>query len=358
MANRHGTLRWLNAHALIAHLVILLVCAGTSIAGDGGTGEPVTAPLSGTSTASGSMDADPNEKKTSNTFDETHDQFERDILERVIRIDNFFGNVNTGTQQKTGYQLRWRNSLRQDEGGKTTLGTSLWANLRLSRASERLRLVFSGEKDTDPLSSSLPQDPGNPGFDRNSPSMRVVNTELRYSLIDTSAMDMFLGAGVRLRIPTEAFLRTRFQYTYKIDDSSQLRLAETLFIKSSDRLGETTEVYLERLIDKKTLVRWANSGTYSHEIKGLEWGSELSLIRELSPRSGITLTGGGYGNTSIYDGVGNYRTLVRYRRNFLRRWLFYEVEPEVAWQRRADGNFSSNAALTFRLEIMFQGKEK
>lgn len=295
---------------------------------------------------------------TSNTFDVTHDKFEQDILERVIRIDNFFGNVNTGSEKKTGYLLRWRNSIRLDEGGKTSLGTSLWAHLRLSRVNERLRLVLSGEKDTDPLSSSLPQDPGTPGFDRNSPSMRVVNTELRYGLIDTQAMDLFLGAGVRLRIPMEAFLRARFQYTYKISDASQLRFAETLFIKNFDRPGETTEVYLERLMDKKTLVRWANSGTYSHEIKGMEWGSELSLIRELSPKSGITLTGGSYGNTSVYDGVGTYRTLARYRRNFLRPWLFYELEPEVAWQRRADGNFSSNAALTFRLEIMFQGKEK
>jgi len=44
--------------------------------------------------------------------DETHAELERNILEQVIRLDNFFGNVKIENRQKAGYQLRWRNSLR------------------------------------------------------------------------------------------------------------------------------------------------------------------------------------------------------------------------------------------------------
>lgn len=123
-------------------------------------------------------------------------------------------------------------------------------------------------------------------------------------------------------------------------------------------MGETTEIDLERLLDRKTLLRWANAGTVSYEIKGMEWGSELSLIRELSHRSAVTLTGGVYGHSYIDGVVDNYRVFSCYRRNFLRSWLFYELEPEISWPRSADGSFSTNLALTFRLEVMFQGKEK
>jgi hypothetical protein len=90
----------------------------------------------------------------------------------------------------------------------------------------------------------------------------------------------------------------------------------------------------------------------------MEWGSELSLIRELSPDRGITLIGGVYGNTSMDDWVSSYRILARYRQSFLRSWLFYELEPEVSWPRRNDGNFSSTFAFTVRLEVKFEGKEK
>jgi hypothetical protein len=340
--------------------MILPVCAGIATADDGPITEPSPTTLPAASTEADPTTADPNKTATdiSKTVDETHDKFEQDILDQVIRFDNFFGNVKNESQQKAEYQLRWRNSLRVEQGGQIKPGTALWASFKLSRINERLHLVFFGENEPEPFSSSLPEDPGNPGFDRNSQSMHVVNTELRYSLVQTPTLDIFLGAGVRLIIPPEAFVRGRIQYLYKLSDVSLLRCTETLFVKNFNVFGETAEVDLERTLNPKTLLRWANIGTLSYEIKGMEWGSELSLIRELSPRSGITVTGGVYGNTSINDGVGNYRILARYRRNFLRSWLFYELEPEISWPWRSDGSFPTNLAFTFRLEVLFQGKEK
>lgn len=222
-----------------------------------------------------------------------------------------------------------------------------------------MNLVFAGVDEPEPFSSSLPEDPGSPGFDRSSQSsLRIANTELRYDLVKKPFLNIFLGAGVLFKIPPEAFVRSRLQYTYKISDVSLLRCDETLFVKNFDVVGETTEIDLERLLNQKTLLRWATTGTVSSEINGMEWGTELSLIRELSPRSGITFTGGVYGNTSIHDAVQNYRVLARYRRNFLRSWLFYELEPEMSWPMRADGSFPTNYALSFRIEVVFQGKEK
>jgi hypothetical protein len=304
--------------------------------------------------------AEPGKKPNaiSTTVDKTHEGFERNILEQVIRLDNFFGNVKTENQQKTEYQLRWRNSLRVEQGGQVKFGTTLRANVQLTRINERLHLVVFGENEPEPFSSSLPEDPGNPGFDRNSPSLRIVNTELRYDFIRTPLLGIFLGAGVRLIIPPESFVRSRFQYTYRISDVALLRCTETLFVKKFEGVGETSEIDLERLLNRKTLLRWSNTGTVSYDIKGMEWGSELSLIRELSPRSGITLAGGVYGTTRTNVVVENYRMFARYRRNFLRSWLFYELEPEISWPRGADGSFPASLALTFRMEVVFQGKEK
>jgi hypothetical protein len=89
----------------------------------------------------------------------------------------------------------------------------------------------------------------------------------------------------------------------------------------------------------------------------MEWGTELSLLRELSSQRSITLVGGLYGATNVNDVVGTYRILARYRRNFWRPWLFYELEPELFWSRRDDRNYPTNYALTLRLEVILQGKE-
>lgn len=353
-------LRGVRAWAVAAHLVIMTVCAGTSSAGDGPPAEPVPATLPVAPAEAEPADTASARKTTSvgTAVDTTHDVIERNILDQVIRLDSFFGNLRTEDQQKAEFKMRWRNSLRVEKSGKIGLGTSLWLNIQLPKTNERLHFVVSGENEPAPTSSTLPQEAGSSGLDRSSPSTRIVNSELRYGLLRTPALDIYIGAGVLFRLPPEAFVRSRFQYTYKISDVSLLRCRETLFVKKFEGLGETTEIDLERLLDRKTLLRWANAGTVSYEIKGMEWGSELSLIRELSPRSAVTLAGGVYGHSSVDGVVDNYRVFSRYRRNFLRSWLFYELEPEISWPRRADGGFSTNLALTFRLEVMFEGKEK
>jgi len=345
---------------LAACLVILLFCSGIAQAAEaaGAANDPSLPPAVQPVADPAQTDPADGQSFFGQAVDETHAGLERNILEQVVRLDSFFGSSKAENQQKAEYQLRWRNSLRVEQGGQVKTGATLRANLRLSRINERLRLVVSGENEPGPFSSSLPEDPGSPGYDRSSPTTRMANTELRYELFQTPSAYIFLGAGVRFSIPPEPYLRSRFQYNLRIGSDSLLRSSETLFLKNYDVLGETTEISLERLLDRSTLLRWANSATVSSEIKGLEWGSELSLIRELSPARGITLTGGAYGNTAVEDWVDSYRILARYRQSFLRSWLFYELEPEVSWPRRGDGNFTSSFALTVRLEIMFQGREK
>jgi hypothetical protein len=288
-------------------------------------------------------------------MDETHERFQRNILKQIVRLDDFFGNVKTESRRETAYEFRLRNAIRIENDGNFKLGPAIRAHVVLSKISERLRLTISGDNEPEPPTPTLPEDPGNPGFDRTSGNTRLVNTELRYGLIKTPSLDLFLGAGVRLVLPPQVFVRSRLQYTYRLSDVSLLRVGETLFVRNPDGPGETTELDLERFLDPKTLLRWASAGTASYGIRGVEWGSELSMIHELSSLSAITWMGGMYGNTSFDDVVSIFRLLTRYRRNFMRSWLFYEVEPELFWPRREDGKFPTHFAFTLRLEVVFQG---
>ena len=291
------------------------------------------------------------------SVEETHERFEQDILMQVMRLDSFFGTVQTENRRRTSYEFRWRSGIRVEEGKSLKLkpDVTLRANIVLPRTSEKLRLVISGENQVTTLSSALPQDPGNPGFDRTAqPSARLVNTELRYRLIEKPDQDLFVGAGVRVVLPLEPFVRGRFQISRNFSNIFLIRLGETLFIKPKEIIGETTEVSLERLLDEKTIVRLAGTGTLSQGFHGMEWGSELSLIRELSAKSAITFTGGIYGTSNPSTFANDYRLLTRYRRNFLTEWLFYELEPEISWPRGSDGAHFTKYAMTFRLEVLFR----
>lgn len=289
--------------------------------------------------------------------DTSHAGLEQGILEQVVRLDDFFGNVRAENRQQTRYLVRWRTSLRIDDRGKVSPGMAVRANLQLSNLDERLRLVVAEEDEREQSPGGLPQDPGSPGFYRSSASARITNTELRYTLYQTPALNLFLGAGVRISLSPEAFIRSRFQYTKKLDERSLFRCTETLFLKDLKVPGQTAEIEAEHQLAKSTLLRWGNLATASSEIRGVEWGSELSLIRELPSNAVTTFAGGVFGRSSSGNGIDTFRLLARYRQNIFRDWLFYELEPELFWPRDETGRYPARFAFTARLEIMFQGKE-
>ncbi len=293
-----------------------------------------------------------------NVADTAHRMIEQDLLARVIAFDDLFGSNRTDMKRQTKYQLRWRNSFRADQVGKIKFGTTAGLNVTLSKISDRLRLVITGEDELEQRSPSLPADPGTPGFDRTTSQdnrPRLVNTELRYGLLRSSSIESFVGVGVRVVWPPEAFGRWRFQFTQQLNETMLSRIGETFFIKNAVGLGATTDFTLQQIIDPQTMVRWATTATASQEFEGLEWGSELSLNHQLSPISAVALTGGVYGNTITAAAIESYRLFARYRRQFLREWLYFELEPEVSWPRNGAGRYPAFFAGTFRLEVVFAG---
>src|SRR6185369_2733568 len=204
---------------------------------------------------------------------------------------------------------RLRSSIRGETSGKYQYGPSIRATVLLPRISERLRLTVAGDNEPTQATQTLPEDPGNPGFDRTVTNAKLVNTELRYTMIKTPSMDLFMGAGVRLVLPPQGFVRGRLQYTYHLSDISLVRFGETLFVRNPDGPGVTSEFDLERMLNEKTLLRWSSTGTAASEIHGVEWGTELSLISELSSKSALTVIGGVYGNSSLEDVTTNHRLL-------------------------------------------------
>lgn len=370
MPDRAGSLRRGLRFALAAYLVLSIAGTGPLLAEEAA---PVPAPAEIPSEATLPQEQAPAEPPPAKMppeeptpaekpsaivefMEKTHIRFEDSILDRVVRFDNFFGSAKTGDIRQPDYLLRWRNSLRwEEEGNRFKYRTTVRASFILPKISNRLRLVVLGENEAEPVFARLPEEPGVPGFDRTLPNTRLVNTELRYAVIRKPFVDLFVGAGVRIKSPFETFVRSRFQYTHRFGDAFLIRFAETPFWKNTDGFGETTEVELARRLSPRTVLVWANAGTVTEESPGLEWGTELSLLRELSPRSAITVSGGLFGHTRPSALVDNYRILARYRRNFLRPWLFYELEPEVSWPRDPAGAYTSAYAFTVRLEVVFQG---
>ena len=287
--------------------------------------------------------------------DRYHSLVERDLFETVAWFDRFFGDQWMEVKERPASYLRWINEFRWDQEDAFSYRMKARAILRLPRLKEKWRLVISGETKGDPNAVN-PEDPGNPGVDVTS-RVRTGSTELIYDLWSNSRSTLDLGAGVRVKIPPDTFVRTRFQHARPIAFDTLGRLTAIAFWDGRDGFGQSNQVDFERALAPPTLLRWSNTMTITEKSNGWGWGSELSLLHKLSPKSAITFGGGTSGTTRPGWVAQNFRVYTRYRRNVLRKWFFIEGEPGIRWPRKEDGSRPPVWGATVRFEVLFTGSE-
>jgi len=288
-----------------------------------------------------------------NWVDRTHSRLERDLFDTVVWFDRFFGDERIVVTERPESFLRWMNDARWDEEERFSFRSMVRASLRLPRLKKRWRIVISGETRGDP-NAVTPEDPGNPGLDVDS-RVHTGSTELIYDILRTSRSTLDAGAGVRVKIPPDAFVRTRFQHARPIAFDTLGRFTATAYWDARDGLGETNQVDFERRLGPPTLLRWSNSLTITEKNPWWSWGTELSLLRKLSTKSAVTVAGGVSGSTHPAWVATNHRVLVRYRRSVWREWFFLEAEPDINWPRKEDGSRKPVWGATLRAEILFTG---
>ena len=285
--------------------------------------------------------------------DRTHARVERNLFDTVIWFDRFFGSEQMKVAERPASFLRWKTELRWDEEDHYTFRGSVRASLRLPRLKDRWHLLISSESRNDP-SAIIPEDPGNPALDIGSHGRRS-STELVYDIIRTPRSILDAGVGVRVKIPPDAFVRMRFQHARPLALDTLGRFTATTYWDALDGLGDTNQVDLERWLAPPTLLRWSNSITITEMSRWWTWGTELSLLHKLSPKSAITFGGGVSGSTHPSWVATNYRIFTRYRRNIWRKWLFLEGEPDIQWPKKEDGSRKPVWGATLRVEVLFAG---
>ena len=345
--------------ALAAALLLLLVIGSS----------PAAAPPAGSAPATTDNVANPEAPATTDNVvnpeapaatdngwvDRTHSWVERDLFYAAVWFDRFFGDERVVIAERPEAYLRWKNEVRWDEVEYYSFRSTVRASLRLPRLKDRWHLVFTSESRGDPT-TIIPEDPGNPALNPGS-QVRSSSTELIYDIFRTPRSVLDAGVGVQVKIPPDGFVRTRFQHARPLALDTLGRLTVTAYWDAKDGPGESNQLDVERWLAPPTLLRWSNSFTIEEKnrISGWAWGTELSLLHKLSPKSAITFSTGASGSTRPAWIVQKYQVLARYRRNVWRKWLFLEGEPYIYWPLTEDGSRKPVWGAILRAEILFAG---
>jgi len=280
-------------------------------------------------------------------LDQTYSYLNQRLCEPAAWFDGFFGDDRALEETPVGTFFRIRNEVRWDESEGLKARIRLSANISLPGASDRLRLLFTRDEDV-----RGEFEPYLPAED----SGRQTRVGFRYNLSDTMRSRLDLDGTVQLKwgLPNP-LVRGRYRQVQQLTDDSFARYTQIAFWEAEDGLGTTSRVDLEWFRDYDTQVRWTGQGTWSESSAGVDWRSGVAFFRQLDEKTAIRTELGAFGWTDPEFKTEETYLNFRFRRSFLRSWLYYELQPERAWViDEGSGNRRGDWRFIVTLEAQFE----
>jgi hypothetical protein len=275
-------------------------------------------------------------------YDETQIYINSRFCEPALWFDNFFANDRIYNEGVAGTYVRWRNEFTYDEeeGYKYDMGIN--ASVELPGFSDQLRLTFDNDEDEDIRDVA-------PGAGEDSANSLGLQLDLR-----ENARSKF-----NVRVSFSPKILFRYRYTYPVYDSLILRFTQEVQRKKQVNSARTL-IDVEHAFKPQFLFRSSTEGKVSEEFEGVDWLQAFVLYQRINKKTSLSYESSVNGISEPQTLATNYRLGLRFRKNFHRRWLFYEVSPEMTWPITLDEErFNvvkerrSKWLLFFRLEVHF-----
>ena len=258
-------------------------------------------------------------------------------------IDSFFGQPRTDLESADTILRLYLDSDWEQRSGHGEK-VQLRGKIELPRLGERLSLMFSDEDDEEQeLRQILPS----PEHEQNS----------RLSLVYQAKQKQRFRLDYRLGLTSDIKLKANARYRYELPWREQLvsRLTETLYFVDASGFGLKSELQHDWLLNDNKLLRLSSKVDYAERFEGVHWNSNFGLHRRIGNRRALSYFVWASGETRPDYLTTAYGIGSRYRRNFHRRWMFYDIEPAYGWLRREEVDERRGTwLLTLRLEIVFQ----
>ena len=279
-------------------------------------------------------------------YDETQIYVNTTFCEPALWFDNFFGSDRVFNEGAAGTYIRWRNDFTYDEEEYFDFKSNLSFSVELPGLESRLRLTFeSGEDET--LRDISPGQES---------TTSTLGLQLDVKQNERSKFNISISLSPRIRL--------RYRYTYPVVESITLRLTQEVQREKAVNSARTL-VDFEKLFKNQLFFRSSSEGKLSEEFEGVDWLQAFVLYQRINKKTSLSYETSANGITEPLTLATNYRVAVRFRKNFHRKWLFYEIAPELTWPVTFDEerleiaeDRRSKWLIFFRLEVHFGNASK
>ena len=173
---------------------------------------------------------------------------------------------------------------------------------------------------------------------------------LQWQAKPNSGLSHRIGVGRRL----QAFVKSRYRDAFDLFPSTEIRWETSAYYYSSDGFGANFSALLNHQIDPQALFRFDNNFYYRDESEDWLWQHSWQYLRQLDEKTAMVY---GYyieGLDQPNYQLNEHLVSMRFRKNTLREWLFFEIEPFILWRR--DEDFNPSYGIALRIEGYFDKK--
>lgn len=283
--------------------------------------------------------------------DLAHEYIGRSVDDAAKWFDAFFGDERYVSEEAQS-RIRLTPSLFYEEGEGVESRFRVNARIHLPRLSKRLRLVIA---DTSLDEESILDQETFPGAGTVENASTAIG--LQYLVRSMKSANLSITAGLKRgdEHAIDFFIGPRFRKTWAFD-SWQLRFTERVRWFADLGWDSRTRLDYERLLKQDLFFRTSSELLWSEEdfdTTGYQLSVTPAVAQRLENRAGIEYQWLNVFNSRPDRRLDSTTLRVRYRQGIWRKWLFYEVNPQVAF--RDEDDFDSTAGIELRLEASFGG---
>lgn len=284
------------------------------------------------------------------TFETTlhHEDLSLSLETMSRRLDAFFGSdrlyeETIGTDSYGSVTL----STALERGGGLSFDTRFRLRLDLPRTEQRLKIRFEledDEFDEDEIGFYPPDDTDS--------DEKSLSASLRFIFQETQNWNVSLSPGLKVR-ELDPYIKLRLRRSFGLYNWHG-RFVQMFEWFDSHGYGSKSTLSFDRRLDDKSLLRlisqaYRNEGEYVHN--DFKVSQRIRLLHALKPHLGVSTEAGVIGYTRPNWHHDRYFCNIRLRRDIHEGYVFFEIRPQVEFDRERD--FKPECSITLSLEVLY-----
>lgn len=290
----------------------------------------------------GAWAADDAPTRTEPWYDLAHTGVSDWLVGTAAQLDSFFGDPRAVEEDYSDTYVRLRMGVTHSRLNETEWLSQVYAKVPLPKLSRRLNIFVSGGQEDESLAAE--------------PKDSLQKTEKSSTVGVQYVLDESVKGRWSLSGSIDPNVKLRYRYLQPLGSDWYARYTQTMYWDVDKDEGIAVRGDLEKVVSPVTLFRMTADVDYWDGETGANWTVGSALLHRVSSRTAVALDAGVSGVSRPEWEPTLYRMGVRYRRNFYRTWLFYEIEPSLRWSQDplvSTDSMTFDPAITVRLEVQF-----